>query len=297
MRRFVAVVITAIFLFLLVTLSGPIGLADAPENVGPPKSAKARLLFRSGFEGGVYLDSAINPLAIDYRTIRGTDKETGFRWPIEVLGARESGLHFVDDALQEIECEIQTVTGHKGTPTKALYSIQHGGEGVTQCPYELLDIQEGKSSLYIRYWIKMDRASLIQPNKWRTFFEWKSKDYAQGTGFRLISYVYSDDDGRPYWHWQGDANPQAPVWEIDNRTVPVPLDQWFLTEFYWKWSEGDDGRALWKVNGQVIGDHHGPTTRNAKPIDFIMLSQIYGNANPKHQWIDDIEIWDGLPSE
>ncbi len=56
-----------------------------------------------------------------------------------------------------------------------------------------------------------------------------------------------------------------------------------------------DGRALWRVNGQVVGDHYGPTTRNNRPIDFIMLTQIYGDANPKYQWIDDIEIWDGLP--
>ncbi len=75
----------------------------------------------------------------------------------------------------------------------------------------------------------------------------------------------------------------------------MPLDEWFLTEFYWHWSEGDDGRALWRINGEVVGDHFGPTTRNHQPIDFIMLTQIYGNANPKYQWIDDIEIWDTLP--
>jgi hypothetical protein len=124
------------------------------------------------------------------------------------------------------------------------------------------------------------------------FFEWKTKDYAAGTGFRLIAFIYTDQLGNPYWHWQGDADPETPIWEIDNTTVPVPINEWFLTEFYWHWSEGESGRALWKVNGRVIGDHYGPTTRNAKPIDFIMLTQIYGDANPKYQWVDDIEIWD-----
>jgi hypothetical protein len=28
-----------------------------------------------------------------------------------------------------------------------------------------------------------------------------------------------------------------------------------------------------------------------------MITQIYGNANPKYQWIDDIEIWDGIPEK
>jgi len=46
-----------------------------------------------------------------------------------------------------------------------------------------------------------------------------------------------------------------------------------------------------------VGDYHGPTTRNSQPIDFIMPFQIYGNSNPKHQWIDDIEIWDGIPEK
>jgi hypothetical protein len=78
------------------------------------------------------------------------------------------------------------------------------------------------------------------------------------------------------------------------KKLPEPTHKQGLTEFYWHWSKGAGGRALWKVSGKIIGDHRGPTTRNNKPIDFIMLTQIYGNANPKHQWIDDIEIWDGL---
>jgi hypothetical protein len=94
------------------------------------------------------------------------------------------------------------------------------------------------------------------PDMWRIFFEWKTVDYAPGDGFRLISFIYCDQTGAPYWYW----------------------------------SEGGDGRALWKVNGQVIGNHCGPTARNSKPIDFIVLTQVYGNSNPRYQWIDDLEI-------
>jgi len=82
--------------------------------------------------------------------------------------------------------------------------------------------------------------------------------YARGNGFRLISFIYTDEGGDPYWHWQGDANPQRPMWEIDNRTIPVPQDEWFLTEFYWHWSKGNDGRALWRINGQVVGTTTAP---------------------------------------
>ena len=280
---------TTYILVITTILLSFISCKKESPNVIP---ATPTLLFSSGFESDVYLS---NPNE-GYQNILGTDNESGFSWPINILGASESALHFIDDDnFQAIHAEIQTVTGHDGNQTKALYNIEHYDTGVTQCPYEILNIKEGTKDLYIKYWIKLDSASLTEPDMWRTFFEWKTKDYANGSGFRLISYVYTDDDGAPYWHWQGDKNPESQIWEIDNKDIPVPMNEWFLTEFYWHWSEGDDGRALWKINGEIIGDHYGPTTRNSKPIGFIMLTQIYGNANPKHQWIDDIEIWDSIP--
>jgi len=282
------------FIYFILTLIVINVIASCKSDDDTNKTSK--LLFKSGFENGV----VINDFDVDnddYRYIQGSDVE-GFSWPINVLGnnVSETGLHYVDsDNNQALFSEIQTVIGHDGTTTKALYNKEFYNTDSTQLPYEILDITDGKKDLYIKYWIKVDAESNQQPDIWRTFFEWKTKDYAEGTGFRLISYIYTDNDGIPYWHWQGDANPQNPIWEIDNRDINVPLNEWFLTEFYWHWSEGEDGRALWKINGQVVGDHYGPTTLNSKPIDFIMLTQIYGNSNPKHQWIDDIEIWDSLP--
>lgn len=284
--------------------SGPDALPDlGPDailDLGSDSDTGPHLLFASGFENDVYLEAPgeLEEYWEDYQFIRGTDSETGFTWPIDILGSSNSGLHFVDyDDYQALYNEIQTVTGHDGTPTRALYNVEYYDLGVTQCPYEILDIRDGTEDLYVRYWIKMDAESLMQESQWRALFEWKTKDYAEGSGFRLIAYVYTDRHGSPYWHWQGDANPEHALWEIDNTEIPVSPGEWFLTEFYWHWSEGDDGRALWRVNGEVVGDHHGPTTRNSKPIDFIMLTQLYGDVNPKHQWIDDIEIWDGLPGE
>jgi len=268
-----------------------------PASPTEPPNTSPQLLFSSGFEEGVYLEPPNDDTPIgNYQLIHGTDSETGFSFPVQILGATTGGLHFIDDDnFQALENEIQTVIGHDGELTRALYSIERYDLGVTQCPYEILDIVEGREDLYIRYWMKIDSESLTQPDQWRAIFEWKSKEYASGDGFRLIAFIYTDETGPPYWHWQGDATPEEQIWEIDNKEIPVPQDEWFLTEYYWHWSEGEDGRALWKINGQVVGDHYGPTTRNSQPIDFIMLTQIYGDANPKYQWVDDIEIWDGIP--
>ena len=257
-------------------------------------SQEPKLLFKSGFEGNVYIDSVAYPDNEDYRFIRGTDSETGFSWPINILGAENSSLHYIDDDLhQAVFAELRTVMGHQEKKTTVLYQQENYQTDATQCPYEILDIKNGTQDLYIKFWIKLDSHSLFQPNKWRTYFEWKSKEYAEGNGFRLISFIYTDNDGKPYWDFQGDNDPEHPIWEIENKTIPIPINEWFMNEFYWHWSQKDDGVVLWKVNGQLIGKHLGPTTRNAQPIDFIMLGQIYGNSNPKHQWIDDIEIWDG----
>ncbi len=254
--------------------------------------AKAELLFASGFEKGVRLA----PRVEDYQPLVGRDEQTGFSWPINILGARDSGLHLIeDDNGRAIGNEIRTVRDHDGRPTRALYSWQKYAHDATQSPYEILDITKGRRDLYIRFWMKTDTASLHQKDKWRAIFEWKTKGYAQNRGFRLIAFIYTDVQGHPYWHWQGDRNPQDAAWEIDNFDIPVPEGKWFLNEFYWHWSEGRDGRALWRVNGRTVGDHRGPTTRNHQPIDFIMLTQIYGDANPKFQWVDDIEIWSDWP--
>ncbi len=266
------------------------------NNTPSPIDDSAQLLFKSGFEGDVHIIPG-GYGSEDYENIVGTDSETNFTWPINIYGASESALHYIEDYdKQAVNASIQTVIGHNGTATKVLYNEEnYTVNGITQCPYEILDITEGTKDLYVKYWMKIGSESMNQPDKWRALFEYKTKDYAAGTGFRLISYIYTDLSGNPYWHWQGDDDPQNSEWEIDNTSIPVPLDQWFLTEYYWHWSEGNDGRALWKINGQVVGDHYGPTTRNSKPIDFIILTQIYGDANPKKQWIDDIEIWDGIP--
>jgi hypothetical protein len=266
-------------------------IENPPENPSGPK-----LLFKSGFENDVYIDSIAYENNEDYRYIRGTDAETNFTWPINILGSSESAIHYIDDDNHNaVKSEIQTIIGHNGIATKALYSEENYNIDVTQNPYEILNITEGTKDLYIKYWMKVDSASLTQTDTWRALFEYKTIGYASGNGFRLISYIYTDEQGNPYWHWQGDADPENPIWEIDNTDIPVPYNEWFLTEYFWHWSEGDDGRALWKINGEIVGDHYGATTRNSKTIDFIILTQIYGDANPKHQWVDDIEIWDTIP--
>jgi len=285
------------------------GTADVTYSWGGNQS---NILFKSGFEDGVYIDPVLVEYNEDYDYIRGVDNQTGFSWPIDILGSSESALHRVaDDNNTALKSEIQTVEGYNGQPTKAMYNEEtHRENGDTQLTYEILNITEGKSDLYVRYRMKIDSNMLGTINKWRALFEYKTKDYKDpgegGTGFRLISFIYTDNQGRASWHFQGDKDSSNPIWECDtlaltpechNEFVPVITDEWFLTEYYWHWSNGSDGYVVWKINGKIVGEHHGPTTRNNNAIDFILLTQLYGNVTPKHQWIDDLEIRDGLPNK
>jgi len=265
-----------------------------------------KLLFASGFEDDVYIDPVLVEYNEDYDFIRGADKTTGFSWPINILGASESALHRVDDDNnQALFSEIQTIDGNK-----VLYNEEKYREfnKSTQLTYEILNITQGKSDLYVRYRMKVDSNMLGTINKWRALFEYKTKDYKDpgegGTGYRLIAFIYTDKDGTPSWHLQGDKDSRNPIWECDtlaltkechNEFVPVIMDDWFTTEYYWHWSNGSDGYMVWKINGKIVGEHHGATTRNDNPIDFILFTQLYGNVTPKYQWIDDIEIWDSPP--
>jgi len=278
-------------------------LVFAIVGCGGSKEDKPIKLFASGFEDGVYLDSKVVKYSEDYTFIRGRDKTTGFSWPIDILGSSDSALHHIDDDdMQAVQAKIESVVGHDGKMTKALYNAEQyeAGES-TQYPYEILSIKDGRKDLYVRYWMKLDKESLSQPDSWRALFEYKTKGYKDpgkgSTGYRLIAFIYTDKDGNPYWHLQGDSDSKHSVWEIDNKKIPVPKDKWFLTEYYWHWSNGKDGKTVWKIDGKIVAQHNGATTRNNQPIDFIILTQIYGDANPKHQWIDDIEIWNTMPKK
>ena len=270
----------------------------------------ATQLFASGFEEGVYLAPSQDPNSLDYNFIRGTDSVSGFSWPLDILGASESGLHYVaDDGGTALKAEMQTVDGYDGKPTRAIYTSEsHREREDTQLTYEILNITEGTTDLYVKFRMKIDSNMLGKSDTWRALFEYKTKNYRDpgegSTGYRLISYVYTDDNGNPSWHFQGDKDSQNPIWECDtleptqacnNSFVPVITDEWFETEYYWHWSNNEDGYTVWKINGKIVGEHHGPTTRNNQPIDFILLMQLYGDVSPKYQWIDDMEIWDSMP--
>jgi len=275
-------------------------LEDSTTISAPLETTPGQLLFSSGFENDTYLSEPNEGIEIsnwsDYDIIRGTDESTGYSWPIEILGSNFAGIHKVDDDDgTAIDNRIETVIGYDGAETTALFQrVDHDVQS-TQTPYQINNIAENPKELYMSYRMKIDDSALVGPGKWRALWEYKTKNYGSGSGFRMIAFIYTDNNGKTYWNFQGDRNPSNPVWEKPNFDIPVPRDEWFKVEYYIKWSDSSDGYASMKVNGQLVADHFGATTINSDDLDFIILTQVYGNSHPMHQWIDDIEIWDGQP--
>ncbi|MGB5666707.1 MAG: Ig-like domain-containing protein [Maribacter sp.] len=284
------------------TTSTEIGNVEVTIISSNEGSQTAKLLFSSGFEG-VQLSNT----KYDYQYITGTDANTGFSWPPAIWGSNTggepNGIHRIDDdGGPGIDNSLETVIGHNGSSTTALFSRVNYRIGATQSPYQINNIQNDPAEFYITYWMKIDATSLASKNDWRAIWEYKSDDFdyqSPNPGFRVIAFIGKDNGGNLYWKFEGGDDPSSPTWEIEvpDSTLPVPRNEWFKVEYYIKLSHLDDGRAWMKINNVLIGDHTGPNLGSATDtMSFMMLTQVYGNSHPMHQWVDDIEIWDGVPN-
>ncbi|MBX3618197.1 hypothetical protein [Nitrosomonas sp.] len=287
----------------------------------------AKMLFRSNFGNGVSISAPYSYFPTGngaWQQITGTDKETGYSWPVRAFGSNFSGLQLITmDSITSstigdyITNEIRSVSGPKGKTTNEIFQnvkIKGDvGEAGSQSPFVFLrpstigDVKD----LYMTYWIKYpaDLAEKLDPTissgNWRTHFEFKTGGYGGNTSsgdYRSIINIMKDSDGSLYWLSRGDSNANGPVpfttyWREENRVVPVPVGEWIKFEVYWHRSSGSDGRFWAAVNGQEIVDYHGPNMGDYNlPITRIMPHNAYsGGSGPVESHITGFEIWDGFP--
>jgi hypothetical protein len=276
------------------------------------------LLFWSGFEGGLALATPKNCYSNGcFQTLSGKDSVTGFSWPITTVANSSNQFQLLVNGPTPdpstvgnwMSNRLQTVPGHKGGSTQALYSeiFQSGccgtnpqGGAATQDTFHVYPREE-PGDIYFSKWIKLqpDLASnLAQGDPWRMVFEWKTAG-----DFRVLLEIVAWGGQTPFWYvsWDNDANgglPYQQFYRSENHSVPVPMGDWFKLEVFWHRSSGTDGRAWFAINGKVIDDHFGQTIGvNKAPINRIMINQVYSGAPyPIYQWIDDVQIWQGFPT-
>jgi hypothetical protein len=223
---------------------------------------------------------------------------------------------------------IDTVTGHRGGETRALYQqISQNVNGTApmgtspeQNEFQLLP-KTAPGDLYVSYWVKFQPDLVSKMNglpagpgianggTWRAFYAMKTGgqtpwgDPADDGDYRIEVYVMTYGGGQPYWTIIGDNNagggaPLVNNWSIENRAVPVPVDEWFKFEIFCHRSASADGRVWMAIDGQVIADRAGANVGAWNmPINRVMAPMLYGGgAMPIYQWIDDLEVWDGFPT-
>ncbi len=298
----------------------------APSAPPPPPAPQAGLLFKSGFEGLVVLGQPLLFGNGAWQDITGLDTETGQAWPPLLWGGASSRLQLVAgdgvavNALtlgNYMHNALETVSGRKGSTTRALYShIQQSVGGATenwnstQDSFQIHPGSSGQGDLYLSYWLKFqpDLVSRMTQNGWagRVVSDWKTGTGSGGGGdYRVVFSVFGDGaNDRLYWHVKGDnvANgglPEQIFWEQTNMNVPVPVGRWFRVEVFVHRSTGSDGRVWVAVDGQQIFNRTGSNIGvNGLPWNRIMpfLNYSTGQILPAYQWVDDIELWDRFPA-
>ncbi|MXS84304.1 hypothetical protein, partial [Nitrosomonas oligotropha] len=249
--------INMVFIFMLLLLTA--------LSVVTPTVYAASLLFKSNLGSGVSLGAPYNFSAHGaYQMINGTDKETGYMWPVSALGSNFSGVQLITvDPITSstignyISNQIRSVTGPKGGAVNELFQqVKITGELgragsqaplLIQRPWTIGDVKD----LYITYWFKYQADletqldNTVSSANWRTQFSLKTGGYNNtGEGdYRMSVTVMKGADGKLYWMTKGDNvggvfPTRVDYWREDNHIVPVPIDKWFKFEVYWHRSSG-----------------------------------------------------------
>jgi hypothetical protein len=289
-----------------------------------PAAYAANLLFRSNLGSGISLGSLYNFSTNGaWQAINGTDKETGYTWPVSALGSDFSGVQLItvnpitsSTIGNYITNQITPVTGPKGNlinelsqQVKIKAPVGAGGSQaplLINRPWKIGDVND----LYITYWFKYQADletqldATVPGGNWRAQFEFKTGGYNNTWvgDYRITVYVVKGGDDKLYWLTKGDnvANgPFTPVdyWIETNRVVPIPIDKWSKFEVYWHRSSGSDGRFWAAIDGEVIVDHYGSNMGDYKlPITRIFISNPYSGG---HATVDNhtagLQIWNGFP--
>jgi hypothetical protein len=288
-----------------------------------PTTHAANLLFKSNFGAGVVLNA---PTAFStnaaWQPLTGTDKETGYAWPVKALGSDLSAVQLITvDSITPstignyITNQIRSVTGPKGTAINELFQnvkikapVGIGGSQaplLIKRPWTIGDIDE----LYITYWFKYpadfpDKLDeTVSAGNWRAQFEFKTGGYTNtyAGDYRVVVIIWKKDD-KLYWRTSSDnqANgpwPKIEYWAEENHAVSVPVGKWFKFEVYWNRSRNSDGRFWAAVDGQEIVDHFGPNMGDYNlPITRIFVNNAYsGGYATVESHSTGLEIWDSFP--
>jgi hypothetical protein len=252
-----------------------------------------------------------------YQPITGSDNP-GYNFPIKIQRQPTiSTIHnlvnnpatAVADMNDYFASSIEEGTDHDGGTTKflkqSILALDNGSAG--QNWYEIQPLMRQDDDLYLRYWMMLPSdflTSMGESPNWRSMFFFKTPG-STALDYRLEAYVYknTNNGGDPYFFihgdWFDDEQVEHEYWNEYSYDVAVPINEWFLMEFFIHRADDDTGRIRWAVNGVDICDRYGSLYgADGDHWNRICPFGIYSRpaAFPAYQYIDDVEIWSGIPA-
>ena len=283
----------SMFVLLIVTL------ITARNNVASAQPT-GTLRFKSGFE---------SPVEIVYTSSNGQTQRLGYG---DIADYSWSNLnHFfnyveVGAYPDDVDTYISTAKAHSGR--RSLYQevthvygtlrnqlVVKCNDGDASNP-ETLDYM---SKMYTSTWIYYPSGFTIDLGGWLVIFsyrEFSSPNYSN------VLLIYRNSE-HLYWHAYGVhyTSPHRHYYSKSNYDVEVPIGRWFHLETYIERHKSNGVFRVW-VDGVSVFNFTNVRTTMGASSHFINLAKLYSTSVtskelPLYHWVDDIEIWDGMPSQ
>ncbi len=294
-----------------------------------------KVVFETNFGAGVSLETPIRITSdpkIAFRSILGTDSQTGYSFPISFFDKNVSNpnqltaiqyVSYYDMTLSNIDSyfstSIETGIGPSGGSENYMQFQLLQNDPVDpyayQCPFIIVrphnigDISDTYISYYCKY--PSNLADTLDTNvpsgSSLVHFQFKTGGYNDTFmgDYRTLIYIYKDNDGSLFWLTRADNRANLPLslherdiyWEVHNREVSVPVGDWFKFELFMRRSPDCDGMFWAAVDGNVIVDKRGPNmgTYNL-PVNRIMAFANYtGGQRPLLTQLARFKVMDGFP--
>jgi hypothetical protein len=276
--------------------------AKVPVDSNDKQTKVSKLIFKSGFE---------SPVTITHKSsesyLHGV--EEGFDWD-----SFDHAFCYVAPGATAYAVETRLTTEQVHSGKRSLFQSQLSAKNGAQNRLAFFNDDNGSigPNVYISRWLwyPADLESKLPNNH----DEFSVAGIREASSFTCPMYV-GRGKGRPRLHWRlcgynYDAgtkysdwiNPANGGWNVKNYDVPVPLGRWFKMETYYERHITDGVVQVW-IDGVLIFDQKGVRTKGPGTEWFSKISDIdvnlYGGGTglPIYQYVDDIEIWDGIPPD
>jgi hypothetical protein len=268
-----------------------------PANAG----SQPQLLFKSGFEDNT---------RINRQYLEGTDHSTGYNWDdikknVQYLDKAnfwdEYGTYkIIDGATLGRNGKVVHLNAYPPNGKRSQYCLK-------------FDQDESWTFEYtFKYWMYISESFIGMRNvdpDWlgnAMIFEWKPRNL----GNNMRGHIHwKVENNQWFWTYRteninlNNRNDRYDMTYVENRSIGVPLGEWFYVEIYLKEGDSNNGRIVYRLNGQTVFDipHSTYVSSNPQKLRDPCPFKLYWFEPRHHNFVDDIsyyhddlEIWRGM---